>query len=329
MLHTTSSSSDSPAGRSFSVLPSTPPQSPGARLGSPTLGPLQPRGKPVAGRSREGLLRLLLPRAPPVRAAAAAAEGAGGVSASAAPLAAPLLRARGAGPRSRRWARAGGGPAAARLRSRRSLAPRPPPSPAPARPPAPRLTLPATPPPLRRSPGWSVSGGIRRRGAPRPFLFVPDQQRPRRRRGLSGSPERRGGRCWGGLWRDRAAARSLGSGPPRRPPPGAALPPPRRIPEGSAASAPGFCARPLLPAGPRGAPPRRPEEQLSSQPLQCPYLFFSFLFPHLCLPSPGRLGSFGWALRQGKRLGSPRRRLLPPPPCGGGRGSRLGGHRSG
>lgn len=91
-------------------------------------------------------------------------------------------------------------------------------------------------------------------------------------------------------------------------------------------------APPLLPgspparsflAGPRRAPPRWREEQLSSQPSQplCP-----FSFPPTLL---GLLGSLGWALRRRKRLGSPRRRLLPPPPCGGGRGSRLGGHRSG
>lgn len=76
-------------------------------------------------------------------------------------------------------------------------------------------------------------------------------------------------------------------------------------------------------AGPRRTPPQWPEEQLFSQPSQPPFLFPS-------APTvPGLLGSFGWALKRGKRLGSPRRRLLPPPPCGGGRSSRLGGHRSG
>lgn len=59
---------------------------------------------------------------------------------------------------------------------------------------------------------------------------------------------------------------------------------------------------------------------LGSPPLPCS------LSAHL----PGLLGSPGWALRRGrKRLGSPRRRVSPPPPCGGGRGSRLGGPRSG
>ncbi|KAJ8780572.1 hypothetical protein J1605_011487 [Eschrichtius robustus] len=126
--------------------------------------------------------------------------------------------------------------------------------------------------------------------------------------------------------RAAAAARSLGSAPPCRPPPSGALLPPRRIPEGSAASAPGFSARPparSFLAGPRRAPPQWPEEPLSSLPSQPPSFFP--LLPIL----PGLIGSLGWELRRGKRLGSPRRRLSPPPPCGGGRGSRLGGHRSG
>lgn len=87
MLHTTSSCSDSPGGRS---LESSSPHALAARAprsASPPRARSGPRGTPASGRSRQGLLRLPLPRAPPVRAAAA--EGAGGVSASAAPLALP------------------------------------------------------------------------------------------------------------------------------------------------------------------------------------------------------------------------------------------------
>lgn len=164
-------------------------------------------GKPAAGRSRQGLLRLLR-RAPRVRAAATA-EGAGGVSASAAPLAAPLGRVCGGEELARRAA--AGHRLAGDLRPRSSLSSRfsgpcSPGAPALLRRPergrsaaCPRLTRSPPPPlpPLRSRPGWSVSGGIRRREAPRPVLLALED-RPARCRGLSGCRQR-GGRWWGGL----------------------------------------------------------------------------------------------------------------------------------
>lgn len=320
------------------VLLPTRPLSPGTPLGKPSSYQLWPFGKPACRRNHQGLLRLLLPRAPP-GSGSGGGGGGGGRSGrrerfrrppSGSPLAsvrswpAELLvgtgwwGARGRSPRSPAASRDPAPRARrsspARVRTIGSLAPA---SHAPRRPLLPPL----------ESFGRSVSGGIRRREAPRPLRLVP-KDRPGSRRGLSGQPAAR-----------REMVGWAPAGPRRRrPEPGLGTPPPAPTERSPASSSPHpwgkrrLCSRVLRPTARLLAPSwpdpaaLHPSGRRSRSPVCLHNLLPFFLrFPIL----PGLIGSLGWALRRGKRLGSPRRRLSPPPPCGGGRGSRLGGHRSG